>query len=112
MYDSLNRLRSIIRLLIHKDNNDIMRSSQWSKAFSYRHRLYEEHYKGLSTLQEYYGKKLNTSNDQRDQIIIKNKLKFLGIIKECQFYTNSNKIRLNTMREEYLLSKKSSKNDT
>ena len=111
MYDSLNRIRNIIRLSIHKDNNDIMRSSQLSKAFSYRHRLYEEHYKAISILQEYYGQKLNTSNIQRKQII-RHKLEFLDIIKRSQFYTTANKLRLNKMREEYLLSKKSSKNDT
>jgi len=107
MYDSFNRVRNIIRLSIHKDNNDMV-----NKPIQiHKYKFEDYHYKAISILQEYYGQKLNTSNIQRKQII-RHKLEFLDIIKGSQFYTTANKLRLNKMREEYLLSKKSSKNDT
>jgi len=72
-----------------------------SKPFSFRHKLEDAHYKGISILQEYYGKKLKTSNITRKQLI-RHKLEFLDIIKRSQFYTDANRVRLNKMRQEYL----------
>lgn len=74
----------------------------------YKYIFEECHYKGIGVLQEYYGKRLSSSNSQ-DNIT---KLSFLTEIKKKQFYTTIEKIRLNDMRNEYLLSKNLPKNDT
>ena len=69
-------------------------------------RFYDKHYKGISTLQDYYGKKLSSSNltTNRKQLT-KKKLEFLSIVKELQFYNESERKSLNMMRDEYLLEK-------
>ena len=81
------------------------------KAFSFRHKLEDGHYKGISILQEYYGKKLKTSNIHKKQLI-RHKLEFLDIVKRSQFYTTNNKMRLNRMRQEYLDDKNIEKRHT
>lgn len=73
-----------------------------------KYQFKEAHYKGISILQEYYGKKISTSNGDKAGM----KLSFLKEMKDKQFYTTREKIMLNDMRKEYLLSKKPPKNDT
>jgi hypothetical protein len=68
--------------------------------------LREEHYKGISLLQRYYGKKLTTSNEDYLIRTAKDCLSILEEIKKGQFYTPQQRVQLNGMREEYLLSKK------
>lgn len=69
-------------------------------------RFYDKHYKGISILQDYYGKKLSSSNltTNRKQLT-KKKLEFLSIVKELQFYNTEQQDTLNMMREEYHLEK-------
>ena len=106
MYDSLNRLRSIIRLPIHKDNNDMVNTIDMNDTNEiYKYKLYDIHYKGISTLQRYFGKKLNTSNDENPQET-EHKLKWLAEVKKGQYYTTQQKIYLNNLRAEYILDKK------
>jgi len=77
-----------------------MNGTKGFKPFKYQFK--DHHYKGISVLQRYYGKKLSTSNGHR----VGMKLSFLKEMKANQFYTTSNKIRLNEMRNEYLKDKK------
>jgi len=77
-----------------------MNGTKGFKPFKYQFK--DHHYKGISVLQRYYGKKLSTSNGHR----VGMKLSFLKEMKANQFYTTSNKIRLNDMRDEYLKDKK------
>jgi len=69
-------------------------------------RFYDKHYKGISTLQDYYGKRLSSSNltTNRKQLT-KKKLEFLSIVKELQYYNTEQQHTLNMMREEYHLEK-------
>ena len=81
-----------------------MSGTKGFKPFEYQ--FQDHHYKGISKLQEYYGKKLSSSNDD---YLIRNAKDCLSILKEIkkkQFYTTQQRIQLNAMREEYLLSKK------
>lgn len=71
----------------------------------YKYKLYDIHYKGISTLQRYYGKKLNTSNDENPEET-QHKLKWLAEVKKGQYYTTKQKIYLNNLRAEYLFNKK------
>ena len=71
----------------------------------YKYKLYDIHYKGISTLQRYFGKKLNTSNDENPQET-EHKLKWLSEVKKGQYYTTQQKIYLNNLRAEYILDKK------
>ena len=105
MYDSLIRNGDIIRIPIHKDNNNMV----GTKGFKvYKYKFEDYHYKGISILQEYFGKKISSSNGHRAGM----KLSFLKEMKAKQFYTTQEKIKLNDIRMEYLLSKKPPKNDT
>ena len=70
------------------------------KPFQYQFK--DHHYKGISVLQRYYGKKLSSSNGHR----VGMKLSFLKEMKAKQFYTTQEKIKLNDMREDYLNDKK------
>ena len=87
-----------------------MSGTKGFKPFQYQFK--EAHYKGISKLQEYYGKKISSSNDDYLIRTAKDCLSILEEIKKGQFYTTQQKIQLNGMREEYLLSKKPPKNDT
>lgn len=71
----------------------------------YKYKLYDIHYKGISTLQRYFGKKLNTSNDENPEET-QHKLKWLAEVKKGQYYTTKQKIYLNNLRAEYLFNKK------
>ena len=103
MYDSLIRLRSIIRLPIHKDNNDMVNTIDMNHTNEiYKYKMEDIHYKAISTLQRYYGKKIGTSKGPTPGI----KLSFLKEMKAKQFYTTREKIMLNDMRDEYLKDKK------
>jgi hypothetical protein len=73
----------------------------------YKYELKDYHYNGISKLQEYYGKKIATSNDNYIIRWAEQCLDYLTEIKEGQFYTTKQKLFLNNCREEYLLSKKS-----
>jgi len=76
-----------------------------SKGFTiYKYTFKDYHYKGISRLQDYYGKKLSTSNGSPCEI--GDKLLFLKEIKQRQLYTTLEKIKLNDMRIEYLKDKK------
>ena len=106
MYDSLIRLRSIIRLSIHKDNNDLV-GMGGTKGFKvFKHQFEEWHYKGISKLQDHYGKKIATSNKKSNKAVWKKVLERLHEIKQKQLYTTKEKIWLNNLREHYLLDKK------
>ena len=72
----------------------------------YKYKMEDIHYKGISTLQRYYGKKLNTSNDENPQET-KGKLQWLSEIKKSGIYTTKERIHLNKLRDEYLREKKS-----
>ena len=71
------------------------------KPFEYQ--FQDHHYKGISVLQRYYGKKLSSSNGHR----VGMKLSFLKEMQAKQFYTTREKIMLNDIRAEYLFNKKS-----
>ena len=71
----------------------------------YKYKMEDIHYKGISTLQRYYGKKLNTSNDENPEET-QHKLKWLAEVKKGQYYTTKQKIYLNNLRAEYLFNKK------
>ena len=77
-----------------------MNGTKGFKPFKYQFK--DHHYKGISVLQRYYGKKLSTSNGPTPGI----KLSFLKEMKAKQFYTTQEKIKLNDMREDYLNDKK------
>ena len=71
----------------------------------YKYELEEHHYKGISKLQEYYGKKISTSNDNYIIRWAEQCLDYLTKIKEGQFYTTKQKLFLNNCRDEYLIDK-------
>ena len=71
----------------------------------YKYKMEDIHYKGISTLQRYYGKKLNTSSDENPEET-QHKLKWLAEVKKGQYYTTKQKIYLNNLRAEYLFNKK------
>ena len=67
----------------------------------YKYELKEEHYRGINILQEYYGKKIASSNSLSEKKRIESNLYFLEEMNYQKEYTTSNKIRLNYMRDEY-----------
>ena len=76
-----------------------MSGTKGFKPFEYQ--FEEHHYKGISILQSFYGKRLSSSDRYGADV----KLSFLSEMKAKQFYTTQEKIRLNLMREEYLNNK-------
>jgi len=76
-----------------------MSGTKGFKPFEYQ--FEEHHYKGISILQRFYGKRLSSSDRYGADV----KLSFLSEMKAKQFYTTQEKIKLNLMREEYLNNK-------
>lgn len=73
-----------------------------TKGFSiYKHKFEEHHYKAISKLQDYYGKRI-TSSYEKLRGYCKENVEWLTEIKEKQFYTTSQQIKLNKMRDDYL----------
>ena len=77
----------------------------------YKYKFEDYHYKAISILQRHYGQKLSSSKGLEKRWL-KNTLDTLKKIKRQALYTTKQKLFLNDLRSEYLLSKKSSKNDT
>lgn len=78
-----------------------------TKGFQvYKHQFEEWHYKGISTLQDHYGKKLSTSNKKSNKALYKKVLEKLDRIKEKQLYTTNEQLWLNNLRTSYILDKK------
>ena len=76
-----------------------MSGTKGFKPFEYQ--FQDHHYKGISILQRFYGKRLSSSDSYGADV----KLSFLSDMKAKQFYTTQEKIKLNLMREEYLNNK-------
>jgi len=77
-----------------------------TKGFSpYKHKFEEHHYKGISKLQVYYSKRLASSYEKLREYC-REELEWLKEIKQRQFYTTSEKIRLNKMRDDYIMDRK------
>ena len=76
-----------------------MSGTKGFKPFEYQ--FQDHHYKGISILQRFYGKRLSSSDSYGADV----KLSFLSEMKAKQFYTTQEKIKLNLMREEYLNNK-------
>ena len=77
-----------------------------SKGFTiYKYTFKDYHYKGISRLQDYYGKKLSSSKGLKKRNL-KNTLDALKKIKKQTLYTTQQKIYLNNLRAEYILDKK------
>ena len=58
------------------------------------------HYKGISSLQRYYAKRLKSSNEINKELIM-TKLRFLKKMKDKQFYNTKEQKMLNSMRKHY-----------
>ena len=74
----------------------------------YKYKFQDYHYKGISVLQEYFGKKISSSKGLEKRWL-KNTLDTLKKIKKQSLYTTKQKLFLNDLRSEYLLSKNPSK---
>lgn len=74
----------------------------------------DEHYKGISVLQDYFGKRLKTSNSPTSAITmyIHKRLEQLKVLKEKQRYNTHEQEELNKMRDEYYLTIKKLRSNT
>ena len=71
---------------------------------TYRYELKEEHYKGINILQEHYGKKDKSSNE--NESFHKEIIQRLQSIKDYAYYTTKQRIWLNDLRLSYMMDKK------
>ena len=72
-----------------------------------KYKLEEEHYQGITILQEHWAKKISSSSATNKEVkTAKQVLDFLDIIKKGQFYDDSHKELLNHIREKYYEDKK------
>ena len=65
----------------------------------YRYELKEEHNKGINSLQEHYGKKIASENE--NESFYKEIIKELQSIKDYAYYTTKQRIWLNDLRLSY-----------
>tara|TARA_B110000285_G_C14687296_1_gene407453 strand:- start:29 stop:295 length:267 start_codon:yes stop_codon:yes gene_type:complete len=68
----------------------------------------DDHYKGISVLQDYYGKRLKTSNSPKPELqwYIRKRLEQLKLFKGRQRYNPREQEMLNRMRDEYYYTNK------
>lgn len=71
----------------------------------FKYKFEEAHYKGITILQSWVGKKLSTSAKRSDKKECKEVLNRLQTIKNKQYYTTREKIWLNDIRIKYMISK-------
>lgn len=64
------------------------------------------HYDGITTLQEFYGKKLSNETKKSYKALWKKVLGILEELKQKQFYSEEDRSRLNRFRKNYYLHKK------
>lgn len=64
------------------------------------HKFEDYHYKGISSLQRYYAKRLSSSYETNKELI-QSKLNFLKKMKDKQFYDTKEQKMLNNMRKHY-----------
>ena len=70
----------------------------------YRYELKEHHYRGISILQEHYGKKIASSNE--NESFHKEIIQRLQSIKDYPYYTTKQRTWLNDLRLSYIMDKK------
>lgn len=66
----------------------------------WRHEVTDEVHQALSKLQDYYGKRLSSSNE-RMTYMVQGSIKIIDEIKERGYYDTQEQIILNEMRREY-----------
>jgi hypothetical protein len=71
-----------------------------------KYRFEEYHYGGISTLQEFYGNTLSIETKKSNKALWKKILGILEELKSKQFYSEKDKIRLNSWRKRYYELKK------
>jgi hypothetical protein len=71
-----------------------------------KYKFKDYHYDGISTLQEFYGKKLSIETKKSNKDLWKKILGILEELKEKQFYSEKDRSRLNNFRKRYYLNKK------
>ncbi len=73
-----------------------------------KYRFEDYHYDGITTLQEFYGKKLSIETKNSNKALWKKVLGILEEIKGKQFYSEEDRARLNRFRKNYYIHKKNS----
>ena len=71
----------------------------------YRYELKEHHYRGISILQEHYGKKIASSNEN-ESYFYKSIIQTLQSIKNYPYYTTKQRTWMNDLRLSYIMDKK------
>ena len=68
-----------------------------------KYKLEDYHYDGITTLQEFYGKKLSNETKKSNKALWKKILGILEEIKKKQFYSEEDRTHLNNFRKRYYL---------
>lgn len=71
-----------------------------------KHKFEDYHYDGISILQKFYGKKLSNETKKSNKALWKKILGILEELKSKQFYSEKDRIRLNSWRKRYYELKK------
>ena len=71
-----------------------------------KYKFEEYHYDGITTLQEFYGKKLSNETKKSNKALWKKVLGILEELKNKQFYSEEDRTHLNRFRNNYYLHKK------
>ena len=66
-----------------------------------KYKFEDYHYDGITTLQEFYGKKLSIETKKSNKDLWKKILGILEELKEKQFYSEKDRSRLNNFRKIY-----------
>lgn len=68
-----------------------------------RYKITEEQYEGLHALQRFYGKRLSSSSISKSRwTLYKKCIDFMEKIKQSGFYTKSQRVSLNRMRDDFM----------